>query len=172
MKSIPRLFIYLIIFILASILNFIIVKYTSEQIFKFSTIGLIIIFIISLCVLFIVNKQRYLESFFAVLSITLFLFIFNVFFPVFIDRSVSYHIVLNASKQPLISSKIEHSEYTKEMYNARFSELSKLGLIQIKNDEITVTKFGKLFSNIMLFMGGEKLLNKTNGYYNLMINNQ
>ena len=99
--------------------------------------------------LLITNKKNKLEVLFASLTIVMSIFIFNVFFPIFIDRSISYHIVMSASKPDFSINNIEYSQYTKNMYKDRIKELEKLGLINNNGGIITQTKFGKIFSAVI-----------------------
>ena len=149
--TLKRMINLVIVFTLAILVDIIVLRLATGQFFKVSLITLGFLFIgILVCLLKITPRTHYLESFLATCSMICVLFICNVFFPIFIDRSVSYHLILASAQQPIEISQVESSRYTHQMYRARLEELEKLRLITVgPGQTVRATRFGKFFAGVM-----------------------
>jgi energy-coupling factor transporter transmembrane protein EcfT len=105
--------------------------------------------IISLFYFIVLIKIKIYNSFEKkIISSICFLFLMNlsVFGPVFIDRSISYYITMNAVEKKNFSARQLHLKTSKQVYEKRLVELCSLGLIQKLNmDTYEKTRLGDVF---------------------------
>ena len=81
-------------------------------------------------------------------------FIFSIFGPVFIDRSLSYHIIFLAEEEKNLNINQISNEAFQYIFIRRFEELDKAGMIKISSQgEINLTYKGLLISKSLLLIG-------------------
>ena len=87
------------------------------------------------------------------ISIVLFLFIFGIFGPVFIDRSISYKILFDIQNNNIITlNDYRTNSYENKIMIKRIIELEKLGLIHKNSSKYELSKFGIFFTKNLLFI--------------------
>lgn len=148
-------FIILVVSIIIYIifLNVISLIYPNNIIFIYSCI-----FILCYSILFSFAVYFYSKDLFLTLSLSgnigLLLFIFATFGPVFIDRSISYHIAFIASEEGEISLTQLEKAWSKDIIQKRLFEGCQSGMLQYdRNDIYLPTTKSKIYTKIMLFIG-------------------
>jgi hypothetical protein len=94
------------------------------------------------------NYYEFFLIFFLTLNIC---FIFGIFGPVFIDRSISYQMVMSASRNQIKISSLNRT--CSESNTKRLVELENLGLIEIRDSYYIVTEAGMNASKLWHFIG-------------------
>jgi hypothetical protein len=133
-----------------------IISFTNLSVFKSS---LLAVFLETVFVFFIMNgvnrnlstlKPRILKC----IALGEFLFIFTIFGPVFLDRSISYHMVMASYDKNGITA-IEVARNHDDIMQKRLVELTNLGLLKLEGDlyyptaaGIFFTKTNKIIENI------------------------
>lgn len=128
-------------------------------------IGIIVSII--LCVIF--YKYKIYETFTIILiGINYFfiIFIFSVFGPVFIDRSISYHIAFYAVEKENIEIKKIEKSFGKDIFDKRISDAIRTGfIVENKQNKYHPSKKAKIMYNIMYPIG--KMTNSLTTYENM-----
>ncbi len=86
----------------------------------------------------------------------LMLVIFSIFGPVFIDRSISYHLAFIAVEQGEINKyKLDQTGYTEAVFNKRYADAKATGFIErTSHDGVYIPTFkAKLIYSIMMPLG-------------------
>lgn len=90
-------------------------------------------------------------------------FNFAIFGPIFIDRSISYHLVMLAADNNKVEQKKIKEVMYEQMFQKRLSELSNANLIQLNEDgSIAPTSRGLVMTNTLIWLG---LITNTLGEY-------
>lgn len=90
-------------------------------------------------------------------------FNFAIFGPIFIDRSVSYHLVMLAAENNQVEQKKITEVIYEQMFQKRLAELSNADLIQLNEDGyISPTSKGVVMTNALIWLG---LITSTLGEY-------
>jgi hypothetical protein len=84
------------------------------------------------------------------LSVT---FNFAIFGPIFIDRSISYHLVMLTAENKRLPVKKINDVVFEQMLKKRMEELSKAGLIEIDQQNILPTTRGKGMTKFLVWLG-------------------
>lgn len=104
-----------------------------------------------------VYLKQYYSTFTAALAVCcigLGLFVFSVFGPVFIDRSLSYHLVMFASENGEVRVSRMEQRTAQGFYRKRFREASAAGLLaRVSDDVYRPTLKAKLVSTTLLWLG-------------------
>lgn len=81
-------------------------------------------------------------------------FNFAVFGPIFVDRSVSYHLVMLAAGNGSVDQEKIKEVIYKQMFQKRLTELSNANLIRLnEGGNITPTPKGLIMTNALLWLG-------------------
>lgn len=117
--------------------------------------------------IFINLKLRHIFDTFTSVVISLIvafvLLLFSVFGPVFIDRSISYHIVFYAARNGKVNMQEIEDTFSKEIFLKRIHDAQEAGFIVSEDEgEFTPTLKAKIFTNIMYNLG--KATNCLNTY--------
>jgi len=81
-------------------------------------------------------------------------FNFAIFGPIFIDRSISYHLVMLAADNNKVEQKKIKEVMYEQMFQKRLSELSNANLIQLNEDgSISPTPKGVIMTNALIWLG-------------------
>ena len=128
----------------------------------------IIIFFQFILTIYILHKFYssifdFFSAFLSTLSIASILVVFAVFGPIFIDRSISYHIILLASNNGSINiNKIEELT-SRWVYKKRIEDALNLGLLEkVSDEEYKPTKKAIGMSESLIFIG--KITNSLHSY--------
>jgi hypothetical protein len=90
-------------------------------------------------------------------------FNFAIFGPIFIDRSISYHLVMLAADNNKVDQQKIKEVMFEKMFQKRLSELSNANLILLNEDlYITPTSKGVVMTNALIWLG---LITSTLGEY-------
>ena len=89
-----------------------------------------------------------------------------VFGPVFIDRSISYHIAFYAAEQGEVNINEIRDEFSVEIFDKRIHDAQAVGAIEMKDDENFVPTAKAKF--IWWFLGGMGKWSNTLGTYEEM----
>ena len=85
------------------------------------------------------------------LSVT---FNFAIFGPIFIDRSISYHLVMLTAENKRLPVKKINDVVFEQMLKKRMEELSQAGLIEVDQQKnILPTDRGKSMTNFLVWLG-------------------
>jgi hypothetical protein len=102
--------------------------------------------------LFGANKNYLIPNIYKAIALGEFLFIFSVFGPIFIDRSISYHMVMAAYDRKSISTS-DFEKISDGIYIKRLDELVNLGLLHNNYDQFYPTNIGQYFAIFNKFIG-------------------
>lgn len=134
----------------------------------FSYLGLNL-FILSLCVSFAILftapaltasliEDRYERRLIATLTAVAFLGyanVYNIIFPVSLERSFSVRILVNllhAPNESLAKHKLEELQPKEKIYDLRYKEMLGSGLIDINGDKIRLTARGEAVAQVYVFI--------------------
>ena len=121
----------------------------QESIYAIASIGLIL----ALASFFTLRLFGVFEKIIIISTLSI-VFNFAIFGPIFIDRSVSYHLVmLVADNSKVQQKKIKEVMYG-QMFQKRLFELTKANLIQLNEDGyLTPTSKGLVMNNALNWLG-------------------
>ena len=119
--------------------------------------SIIISIIVSLLTTFIINIKKIYEKFTIVLVNIIYfliLIIISVFGPVFIERSISYHIAFLAAENTYISREDVENEFVKEIFDKRMYDATIAGfLTKEENGTYKSTMKSKIFYSVLYPLG-------------------
>lgn len=135
-------------------LVFLLEKNTNLSTFKISLLLILLgsITYIGIYYLFSINRNSLIPNIYKAIALGEFLFIFSVFGPVFIDRSISYHMIMAAYDEKSISTS-DFEKISDGIYVKRLDELVNLGLLHNNNDRYYPTNVGQYFAIFNKFIG-------------------
>lgn len=119
----------------------------------------VFLLLITVCLLFVFLRRRNwytpFENGLVCLTVFCMVFIFNVFGPIFVDRSLSYHMILASADNNIRYTEKSITEKTGQgIYRKRVKELQLMGLLQeLPDGTVKATRAGQTFSNVALAIG-------------------
>lgn len=148
-----------------SFFAFNIIFYINKYLFNLTAFinSVITIFLVTSLLFLLMNVLPYLKiKLLIIFTIAQFLLIYSIFGPIFVDRSVSYHIVeISEDANGISFQEIKRS--SDRMIKKRLEEMVNLGLVVEVDGRYFPTKKGKVFNFFVKRI--EKLSGYENEYY-------
>ena len=155
--------IFIILF--SSFFVFNIIFYTNQYLFDLTAFinSVITIFLVTILLFLLMKALPYRKvKLLIIFTIAQFLLIYSIFGPIFVDRSVSYHIVeISEDANGISFQEIKRS--SDRMIKKRLDEMVNLGLIKEIDGKYFPTKKGKVFNFLVKKI--EQLSGYDNEYY-------
>lgn len=101
------------------------------------------------------NYERKLISILAGIAFFGYINVYNIVFPISLERSFSVRIFVNlaaASNQTLSKAELESLQPKEKIYGLRYKEMSGSGLIRIDGENISLTSKGKVIASVYVFL--------------------
>ena len=143
------------LFIFVNLILFIAINLTNQVngLFKITIISIMSTSVLAILVLRKINKIRLAEGFILIALCSSICLNIALFGPIFIDRSISYHLIMDLTKNNTLKNNIKLD--SKTLIEYRIKELKSLYLIQEQDGFIFLTKFGKFVGKTLYFIGNK-----------------
>lgn len=154
------LFFYLALGVLSTqviyivLLNLAILLFPHLIIFFFSCVLIAMLGVIFFLLSYYLLHCGLFMSFSMMLNLCLFLFVFSVFGPVFIDRSISYHVAFIAGEEGEIDPQQLEQAWSHSIIQKRLDDGVSAGMLQkVSSLHYIGTPKSKIFTKIMISVG-------------------
>jgi len=154
--------------LMLSFLFFLILQVIAYRIKVFSYLGLNLFFL-SILVTFLIfflgprviarfisdEYERNLIATMVAISFLGYINVYNIVFPISLERSFSVRILVNLSEAPnsqLTKAEVEALQPRENIYGLRYKEMSGAGLIDIDEERVKLTGRGQTIASIYVFL--------------------